>query len=181
MTVEEMQKGVQEVWQLFKETDLKFKETDQKFQMLETSLDKKIEALIGTWGKFVEGLVAPGTVKLFRERGIEVTGVSQRVKRQKNGDGMEIDVLAINGEYAILIEVKSTLGVEDVREHLDRLGKFATFFPEYRERKILGAVAGIDIQENADRFAYQQGLFVITQSGDTVKILNDEKFRPKVW
>ncbi len=30
-------------------------------------------------------------------------------------------------------------------------------------------------------YAYRQGLFVITQSGDDLQILNDDKFRPKMW
>ncbi|HID57281.1 TPA: DUF3782 domain-containing protein, partial [Candidatus Poribacteria bacterium] len=44
-----------------------------------------------------------------------------------------------------------------------------------------GAVAGIVIEEEADKFAYRNGLFVIGQSGQAAKILNDEKFRPRFW
>ncbi len=43
----------------------------------------------------------------------------------------------------------------------------------------MGAVAGIDIQEG--RYGYQQGLFVIGQSGEMVRILNDKKFQPRFW
>jgi hypothetical protein len=68
-----------------------------------------------------------------------------------------------------------------VREHLDRLGKFKAIFPEYADRKVVGAVAGIVIDEGADRFAYKHGLFVIAQSGEMVTILNDEDFHPTVW
>jgi len=68
-----------------------------------------------------------------------------------------------------------------VRDHLERLGLFRHFFPEYEDRKAIGAVAGIVMEENVGRFAYRQGLFVIAQSGDAVKILNDESFRPKTW
>ena len=48
-------------------------------------------------------------------------------------------------------------------------------------KKVIGAVAGIVIDESADKYAYRKGLFVIGQTGETVKILNDEKFEPKVW
>ena len=58
---------------------------------------------------------------------------------------------------------------------------FLQFFPEYKERKLLGAVAGIVIDEGVDRYAYQQGLFVIVQRGDTVRLLNDADFQPKEW
>jgi predicted AAA+ superfamily ATPase len=152
-------------------------QTDRQIQ----ETDKKVNALTGKWSKFVEGLVVPAAERLFRERGILVDKVSQRVRARENGEGMEIDVLAVDGEHAVLIEVKSTLGIDDVREHIDRLGKFKRFFPEYDDRKVVGAVAGIVIDEGVDRFAYKNGLFVIAQSGDPVQMLNDSKFVPKEW
>ncbi|WP_347275117.1 hypothetical protein [Candidatus Kuenenia sp.] len=93
--------------------------------------------------------------RLFKERGIEVDKVFQRVKTHRNGDEMEVDILAINGEYIVLIEAKSTLKIEDVREHLER--------------------------EDSDKYAYRNGLFVIGESGDAAVILNDTNFQPKVW
>ena len=177
MEPQKVERNFQEIWKLFAETDKRMRETDRKLQ--ETT--KNVDSLTGKWGKFVEGLVAPAAERLFRERGIRVDRVYQRARARKNGEGMEIDVLAVDGEHAVLIEVKSTLGIDDVREHIDRLGKFKRFFPEYADRKAVGAVAGIVIDEGVDRFAYKNGLFVIAQSGDTVRVLNDDKFVPKEW
>ena len=183
----------------FKETDKKWQETDRKWQETDRKLqasDKRFKALLrqlsketnkqigdltGKWGLLVEGLVAPGVVRLFSARGILVTDFARQVERQRGDDGIEIDLLAKNGEYVVLIEVKSTVGVDDVNEHLERMGKFARFFPEYKELKAVGAVAGIVIPKDVARFAYRQSLFVIAQSGETVKILNDARFRPKIW
>ncbi|RJP29916.1 MAG: DUF3782 domain-containing protein [Candidatus Omnitrophota bacterium] len=185
MTTSEMEKGFQEIWKLFAETDKRFKETDQQIRATDRQLketDKKIENLIGRWSLFVEGLVIPATERMFRERGITVRSVHPHVKVHRNGrEGMEIDILAVNQEYVILIEVKSTLGVRDVNEHIERMKKFRTYFPEYANKKIVGAVAGIVIQENVDKHAYKKGLFVIAQSGDSVKILNDGEFKPTEW
>ena len=202
MTQQELERAIQEVWALFretserfKETDRRFKETDRRIERLSQETDKKIDrmslkveevsktvaALTGKWGRFVEGLIAPGTISMFKERGIEVEKVYQRVKAHKDGKEIEIDILAINKEYAILIEAKSSLGVSDVDEHIERLRAFKVFFPEYSDRKVVGAVAGITIEEGADKYAYRHGLFVIGQSGETVRILNDKQFRPKVW
>jgi len=158
-----------------------FRESRAAMEKLSAETDKKIGALTGKWSKFVEGLVAPAVERLFTERGIVVDKVAQRVKTHRNGETMEIDILALDGEYAVLIEIKSTLSVQDVKDHLAQLQRFTTFFPEYQGRKIIGAVAGIDIEKGADRFAYQSGLFVIAQRGDTVEFLNDDKFRPNVW
>ncbi len=177
MTVKQMEKSITEIWDLFKETDRRMKETDRK--IAETT--KAIADLGGKWGRFVEGLVVPAVENLFKEWGIELDKVFPRVKVRRNGDRMEIDVLAINGEYAMLIEVKSTLGVDDVKEHLEKLESFKAFFPEYQDRKVLGAVAGIVIDAGADRFAYKNGLFVIGQTGETVKVLNHKKFKPREW
>jgi len=42
-------------------------------------------------------------------------------------------------------------------------------------------VGGIAIDEESDKYAYKKGLFVIVESGENVKILNDKKFKPAVW
>ena len=188
MTVQEMEQGFQEVWKLFAETDKKleklFKETDTQFKETAAQFkatDKRIGEMTGKWSRFVEGLVAPAAERLFQERGIHVERVYQRVKAHKNGAGLEVDILAVNEEYAVLIEAKSTLGVDDVRDHRDRLKTFKMFFPEYADRKVVGAVAGIVIEEEADTCAYRQGFFVIAQSGEIVTILNDETFQPTLY
>jgi hypothetical protein len=128
---------------------------------------------------------------------------------------MEIDILATNKDSVIVVEVKTTLKVEDVNDFIiEKLSRFFEFFPKYkgpdsrdpvkREMTLYGAVAGIRIEESADRYAYRKGLFVLTLSGSPreinrnisqdkqtlfpisrgegmVVILNDEKFRPKEW
>ena len=209
MTTEELERSIQEIWYLFKETDNKFKETDNKFKetdkkfqetdkkFQETDIELKetikktskvvervsnaVDKLTGKWGRFVEGMVVPAVKVMFKARNIGVEKIFQRVEVHKNGKNMEIDIMAVNHEHVLLIEAKSTLAVDDVKDHLERLKEFKEFFPEYTEKKVLGGVAGIVIEEGVDRYAYQQGLFVIGQSGETVKILNDEKFRPKIW
>ncbi len=175
----------------FRETDEKFRETDEKFRETDRKLDhldaivartsRNVDDLTGKWGKFLEGMVAPACKTLFADRNIPVHKVLQRVQAEYVGRTMEIDIMVVNEGYVVLVEVKSTLKVDDVRDHLDRLAQFREFFPEYADRKILGAVAGIVIEEQADRFAYRQGLFVIGQTGDTVRILNDPQFQPKTW
>ena len=195
MTKVEMELGFQKIWDLFAATDHQIKETDRelKTMLVETHrefkelkhlfqrTDEKINAVDGKWGRFVEGLVVPGIKRLFGERGILLEKVYLRAEAHKQGETIEIDVLAVGEEHVVMVEVKSTLSVDDVKEHLQELGRFKTFFPEYADRKVLGAVAGIVIEHNVSRYAYQQGLFVIGQSGDAVCLLNDEKFRPKEW
>ncbi len=191
MSQQELSREVQEIWELFREssnqiekvarrqeeTALQMKETDKKIERL----SETVNALTGKWGRFVEGLVAPGAVRIFQQRGIEVKQSYTRSESQRNGESMELDVLVVNDEYAIAISVKSTLKVEDVDEHIDDLSRFREFFPAFADKKLMGAVAGIVIDEGADKYAYRKGLFIITQAGENIKILNDEKFKPKQW
>ena len=181
MTHQEIEYGFQEVWKMIAETSNQIKETERYLKELFIQTDRKIDALTGKWGRFVEGLVLPAAKRLFAERGIAVEKISPRVMAQRNGEQIEIDILVVGEEEVVMIEVKSTLSVRDVKDHLKDLGRFKGFFPEYATRKLFGAVAGIVIDEGVDRYAYQQGLFVIGQSGETVKILNDDKFQPKEW
>ncbi len=191
-----------DILRLFQETDRKFQETDRKFQEADRKFqetDRKIQAAIqenrrvnqqlskqlgelgGAWGRFVEDLVAPACERIFLERGIPVDQVSQRVKRRRQGDTLEIDVLVVNQGHVLAVEVKSSLSVDDVKDFITDLGHFSTFFPEYADMQLYGAVAGIGIESGADRYAYRQGLFVLAQSGDSVTLLNDSTFTPKTW
>ena len=177
-----------ELSERFKETDARFKETDEEFRKSRRDLserfkrtEKMVGKLGGRWGEFVEGLVMPAVVDLFKEQGIDIERVSQRVVSRKNGESMEIDILGENGDYIVVVEVKSRLTNEEVRSFINSLKRFKLFFPDHGDKKVIGAVASIVMREDVARFAYKQGLFIIGQKGDTVKILNDEKFICKTW
>jgi len=128
-----------EIKEDFKETDRRldkrFEETDRRLDKRFEETDKKIKELAslftGQWGKLVEALVKPSALKLFRERGVKVTETYQRLESRRDGSQMEIDILLANDKEAVVIEVKTTLKVEDVREFLDDLTRFTFFFPRY--------------------------------------------------
>ena len=162
-----------------------FAESDARFEKRARKLDKQIGELTGTWGKFVEELVAPNSVELFKQRGIEATTTVQRIEEKRNGKPYyQIDLLLYNDTYVVVVEVKSTLKVSNVDEHLERLEKIQKSPPKrinLRGAILLGAVAGIIIEEDADKYAYKKGLYVLRQKGNIVEIANDENFRPREW
>jgi hypothetical protein len=188
-----IEKGFERVWQMFQETDRKFQETEAEIKKTSRQIrdtDQKFDKYFGklkefdrNWGVLIEALVKPSVGEQFRKRDIPVIGSGQRVKRQIGGETMEIDILLTNGDAVIIVEVKTTLKVSDVKEHIEkRLIPFKRFFPEYRDKKVYGAVAYIHKEEDADRHAYQQGLFVLTfTTGDLVTILNDGNFVPTCY
>ena len=185
---QETDRKFQETDRRFQETDLQLKETDRKLhaaiqenRRIDQQVSKQIGELGGAWGRFVEDLVAPACERIFLDRGIPVDQVSQRVKRRRQGDTLEIDVLVVNQGHVLAVEVKSSLSVPDVKDFIVDLERFSVFFPEYAAMQLYGAVAGIGIESGADRYAYRQGLFVMAQSGDSVTLLNDSTFTPKTW
>lgn len=151
----------EEVWRLFRETDRQIQKTDRQIQALVASgaqvdetvkrlaetvaanstdivrVSRNVDALTGKWGRFIEGIVAPACETLFAERGIPVHRVYQRARSRHGGRTMEIDLLVVDTGYVVLVGVKSTLKVEDVRDHMTRLDEFKTFFPEDADRRIL--------------------------------------------
>ena len=121
----------------------------------------------------------PGVARLFQDRGIAVNRALQRKRTRLSGEEMEIDLLLVDGDALVAVEVKNTLRVDNVRDLLEDLKTFPDFFPEYRGYRLYGAVAALAIEEKADRYAYRQGLFVLTLGREgLVTLRNDKKFRP---
>ena len=180
-----------EVWALFrevaeaqkeiavaqKETDRKFQETDRQIKQV----SKQIGDLGNRLGEFVEGLVKPAVVRLFQSRGIAVHEVHADVSVNRHDEGIQIDLLVVNDAEAVVVEVKSKLTQADVNDHLERLAKFKRLLPRYSDVRAMGAVAAMVVPPEVARYAYQHGLFVLAQTGDSVAILNDDCFQPKAW
>jgi hypothetical protein len=163
------------------EADRRSAEADRTMEELKKQVQATTEAvnnLTTRWGRFVEEMVEPAVVQLFQERGIDVTQTMSRLKSKRPGAALEIDILAVNGSELVAVECKSRLSKDDVDDFLDRLQRFKLAFPQFRDFQVYGAVAGIEIDQGIDSYAYRRGLFVMKQLGETVKIINDVQFQP---
>jgi hypothetical protein len=177
----ENQVSFEDIKQLFRETDeridRRMAETDRRL----SELGKQIGGLGNRLGEFVEGVVRPGLVRLFRERDIDVHRTLRDVAGDKNGIALQVDLLVVNDTDAVAVEVKSKLTDRDVDDHLERLGKFKMLFPEFASKRLLGAVAAMVVTNGAVRYAEKNGIFVIGQAGDDAVFLNSEGFEPRAW
>jgi len=189
-TLDESAQQIKENERLMNESNQQMKESNQEFDRKFDRLFGKYDKLFGkvgeldrNWGKLVEALVEPSLTAQFKNRGIPVDGSSRRVKKKKGGQQLEIDILLDCDDVIIAVEVKTTLSVQDINEHIDKhLKPFKEFFPEHKHKKLYGAVAYINVDENADRYAYKQGLFVLGfAENDMVEIKNDDQFIPKTY
>ena len=163
------------------ESQQRFAETERLLKEQSKKTDEQIGKLGNRLGEFVEWQVRPAVVRLFQERGVDVHEFLPDVSVKRANGGIQIDLLVVNDTEAILVEVKSKLTQTDVDEHLERLGKFKGLMPRYRDVNALGAVAGMVVPEDVGIYAYRKGLYVLAQSGENVVILNDDKFKPRVW
>ncbi len=166
------------------EADRRAAEADRSLEVLKKSVaeaTRAVNALTTRWGRFVEELVEPAVLRLFQERGLDVKERFPRASVTRQDVSMEIDILVVDTTDVVLVECKSRLSIDDVNEFIEKLQKFKIAFPAYKNYHAYGAVAGIEINKGVDRYAYQKGLFVIRPSGDTVEIINDQKFQPMTW
>jgi hypothetical protein len=134
------------------------------------------------WGDFVEKIATHKTANAFLQpEGIQINYISCGVTSYRLESEIEIDILLANDREVLTVMCLPEIHHADIDEFIEKLQKFKLAFPAYKNYQAYGAVAGIEINEGVDRYAYQKGLFVIRPSGDTVEIVNDEKFKAMTW
>ena len=133
------------------------------------------------WGKLMESLVRGDLIALLKDRGIEVEKTLQRVESRRGGEHFEIDLLAVNVVEVVVVEVKTTLRSEAVTRFLSKLSSFLDWCPEFRGKRIFGAVAYLDGADSVTKYAERRGLFVIRATGSSASIVNAPDFVPHAF
>ena len=182
-TIPDYPRGItfEQVWAALMENRKQMQETDRQMK----KLGKRMGYLNNRFGELAEHLVAPGIAKRFNElgyhfgkiatRGCEVFGEDGRVKT-------EIDILLENGDVIIAVEVKASPAIKDVDHHLKRLKILRENQNRFNDnRKIMGAIAGAIFGTEEKKATLEAGLYVIEQSGDTMKMDIPDGFIPGEW
>ncbi|MFZ1751186.1 MAG: hypothetical protein WAU01_13370, partial [Saprospiraceae bacterium] len=105
----------------FKETDSKFKETDSKFKETDRRIKKAFDLFETQWGKLIESLVEGDLIRLLQSKNINVHDTSMRRKGSHEGQNFEFDIIVHNGTEIVIVEVKTTLRVNDVKHFVNKL------------------------------------------------------------
>lgn len=154
--------------------------TGQRRRTDTLSMDRLYNVFDSPWNSMIEVLGNSDTLKQFHNRGVVIHTVYRQVRAQINAHEMTLDVLLENEEKIVILAARTDLQTNDVTDFLETLDRFPTFFPRYHDYKIYGGVAGLMFAEDADKYAYRKGLFVLSATGDGVaQIKNDMAFRPK--
>ncbi|MBB1073089.1 DUF3782 domain-containing protein [Rhodoferax sp. 4810] len=163
--------------EMSQETDRRFRETERFIKQL----SKNLGDIGNRLGEFVEHMVAPAVVRLFRDQGIDVHAVYPGVTAKRNGVALEIDLLVINDGALIGVECKSKLVEEHIDAHLERMAKLKQVQPIYQNHRVMGAVAGMVVEEKVAKYAMARGLYVLCQNGEQIDIYSPTNFTPKEW
>jgi hypothetical protein len=185
----------------FQETDKKFQETDKKFQetaerMRETDKEvkettravKELSRTVGgidhTQGKLMEEMYSERLWNIFDSLGFAFTqGCRERVFRENGQKIASADIFLENGKYAMPVEVKTKLTIEDVDEHLERIAKIRENMDSHGDKRTLvGAVAGGIAPDNVVTYAQKKGLYVVVWSGDSATVAEaSPTFKTREW
>ncbi|MDR0683949.1 MAG: hypothetical protein LBF83_02325 [Spirochaetaceae bacterium] len=172
--------------ELSEKADRRHAELEQEFKEIGRyikKLSKNIGGINNSFGKWAESIFSAKLWEKFRDLGYTFT----KGGPQKFFDGdvqvAQVDMLLENGDYALLLEVKSELTAEDVDEHLERIEKIRRELDKRGDkRKLLGAVAGMVTPDNVREYARKKGLYVLVQSGKSIEVCkNPAGFSPRVW
>jgi predicted AAA+ superfamily ATPase len=175
----------EEVWALIREVAENQRETDRQLEKTKKLISrngKQMGELHQRFGKLAEHLVAPGIVRRFNELGFKFERIADGNLKLLDEQGRikaEIDLLLENGDYIIAIEVKVKPVLRDIDHHKKRLEILREDRNKHNDqRKILGGIAGAIFEKAEKAATLEAGMYVLEQSGDTMKIDIPEGFVP---
>ena len=160
-------------------------ESDRKWDKRMARLDKSMGDLSNRFGEMAEHLVKPGIYNRFNELGYHFDARSPGGLIIDGEDGKtkaEIDLLLENGDTIMAVEIKVTPKVKHIAEHIRRLEILRDHRRKRNDlRQVEGAIAGAVFGTDEKKATIDAGLYVIEQSGDTMKIEVPDGFVPTRW
>jgi len=186
MTDEELKTLVASLAVAQQETAKQMQETDRQMKEAASEikeLGKQIGGLGKKFGSFTEGLALPSMTKILSARfGMEVISPSVRIKKQ--GESMEIDVLAYaNSEVneAYVVEVKSHVKQESIDQLRTILERFRRFFPEHKDKAVYGILAAVDCSDELRERILKAGFYVARIHDEVFELDVPANFRAKAY
>jgi len=128
-----------------KKTDEQQKKTDEQLRKTIKKLDdigRQLGDLGLVQGEVAEDLFYRNVRYLFKEeRDMIFADVKRNLKKKGVG---EYDIVAVNGNAVLVIEIKNKLQKRMIDAFINKkLPRFKTAFPEFRGRKLFGAIGAL--------------------------------------
>ena len=177
---EEADERKAELDKMWQETLALWNKDDDKLKTMRDALG----GLSNTFDQVVEHLVIPGIEERLGELGLRFQHISsrRRVKNESGNTEMEIDVVLENSDTIVAVETKAKPSMDDISEFGEKLARLREILLGMGDsRRILGLIAGAVFGSAQKQVAYEAGLFVVVQAGDTMKMDIPRGFKPKEW
>jgi hypothetical protein len=161
------------------ETALQLKELGQQTR----ELGKQVGGLGEKFGGFTEGMALPSMSKILKER-FHATFVAPRARAWRNGQAMEVDVLAYSNSgtnEVYVVEVKSHLREDGLQQMLKILQDFRSFFPEHRDKKLFGILAAVDAPPDLQQKVLREGIYLARIHDGVFEVQVPEDFQARAF
>lgn len=152
------------------------------------AMNRRWGELANKMGTMAEDLVAPSIPRILRtlfgcpDDLLDLAAI--RVRRRSERDrsrSREFDYVAACGDYLLINETKSSLKPTDVDEFVEILSTVREFFPEQAERRVVGALASLYVDESLARYAERNGLIILSFGDDGMDLRNSPDFSPRMF
>ncbi len=146
-------------------------------------MNKQWGELSNKMGTMVEDLIYPSIERIIQKQ-FDVLPDSLAIrlrKRLPDGREKEFDAVAIAGDIVYLNSTKSTLKSKDIDDFIKEIQVFKEFFPEHRNKKIVGILASLTIDKSVLTYAEKNGFLVLGVGDEIMEVKNSKDFQPKFW
>ncbi len=150
--------------------------TDRRLERKLDRLSDIVGGISNNNGYFAEDLFIAALEKRPQLGAIQFDSLHSHYKgASRKGFEYEYDILLQNGDYIGLVEVKYRLHPEAVRKFAtEALPRFKEIFPQFSDKKLVGAVASTSIPVEAIEEARKYGLAVMAQEGPEIRMLSED-------
>ncbi|GHT70463.1 hypothetical protein FACS1894110_22050 [Spirochaetia bacterium] len=179
--MKETREAINETGRQINETGRQIDETGR--QMKET--DKRVGALTNRYGEISEHMIVPNLKLSFNALGytFEKCSSDTKIEDFEHGIFAEADAFLENGGCVMVVEIKTKLRIDDINDHVKRMGKFRAHADFHKDtRKYYGAIAGLLMSQSEKTYALKKGFYVLEPVGETFIITTPTgPGAPKAW
>ena len=165
-----------------KQTDEQLKQTDEQLKRTDAQLkrtDAKFDKSLKRWEGFI-GNYADATEEYFYrslEDTMKLGHISfEDIQRKVSitNSHVEFDIVLINGNSIGIVEVKSKAHPKDIQTMISKkIQHFKIDYPEYADYKYYFGIASLITNEDMEREARENGIFLLTQKGEHLEVVGD--------
>ena len=142
--------------------------TERMVDEMWQELSRQIGGLGDRLGNFTEALLLPTLTQAMAGQ-FQADRLFSRVRVRKDGDTLELDVLACSGSGAnaavYVVQIENQLREEAFERMRSALADFHRFFPEHAEKQVHGILAAVNVSDETGEKVLREGFFLARLHG----------------